>query len=654
MEDRFLGVMLDNRYEILEKIGTGGMAVVYKARCHRLNRLVAIKILKDELAGDEDFRRRFHTESQAVAMLSHPNIMAVYDVSKTGNIDYIVMELLEGITLKQYINRKGLLGWKESLHFAMQICKAILHAHSKGVIHRDIKPQNIMILKDGSIKVADFGIARLISTQSTLTQESLGSVHYISPEQAKGGHVDARTDIYSLGVVMYEMLTSQLPFVGDSPVSVAIQHISAIPLSPRDINPDVPDGLEDITMRAMEPNLNRRYTTAEEMLLDLEEFRKNPAATFEYVLPSKAGGAVSDDTRTIPATGLVRSTESKPRRVQQQDVTPVRKPQPRRDLTVDEYRSSNRRARSTTVLLGTGIVLVLIIIAFMFMWRNIIKDMIVPDNEFILVPKFVGYDMKEIDRNAEFNRNFRFEISPDVNYSDIYDEGIVFDQSPPPDQRILLTDEKTLVTLYISQGKKPMPKMPSLVNVDYREARNEIDRISGDNSDLRLNLSVTLVTEYSESVTKDMVISTVPAEGESLGRNMTVYITYSLGPEIELVEVPNLIGLSLSAARLELESRDLTVGDIKFFEDDVPLNTVTFNTQRGDKVPKHTAIDLQVSSGPAETPTPSPSEDPSPTPTEDESPTPDIFDPTPTPPITDPEITPIIVPPDATPPDVVD
>ena len=649
MEDRFLGAMLDNRYEILEKIGTGGMAVVYKARCHRLNRLVAIKILKDELAGDEDFRRRFHTESQAVAMLSHPNIMAVYDVSKTGNIDYIVMELLEGITLKQYINRKGLLGWKESLHFAMQICKAILHAHSKGVIHRDIKPQNIMILKDGSIKVADFGIARLISTQSTLTQESLGSVHYISPEQAKGGHVDARTDIYSLGVVMYEMLTSQLPFVGDSPVSVAIQHISAIPLHPRDINPDIPRGLEDITMHAMEPNLSKRYTTAEEMLLDLEEFRKNPASTFEYVMPVKSGSTVSDDTRTVPTAGITRAAEQKPRRVQPEPV-PVRKPQPRSaDLTNEEYHRYNRRARSTTVLLGTGIVLVLIVAAFMFMWRDFIKDLISPENEFTLVPKFVGFTPTEIDRNAEYNRLYRFEISEDSSHSDIYEEGVVYDQSPPVDQRILLTDEKTLVTLYVSLGKRPLPKMPNLVNADYREAQTEIARISDENSELRLNLSVTLVPEANPDITKDLVISTVPAAGESLARNMTIYITYSTGPDIKLVEVPNLVGYTLSAARLELESRNLTVGDIKYFEDEAPLDTVIFNTQRGESVPERTKVDLQVSSGPKETPTPSPSEDPSPTPPEEISPTPpDFLLPTPT---QEPDTTPVIVPPDATPPD---
>ena len=233
--DQYIGTLLDNRYEILEVIGTGGMAVVYKARCNRLNRLVAIKVLKQELSQDEEFRRRFHAESQAVAMLSHPNIVSVYDVSHSNNLDYIVMELIEGITLKQYLEQKGRLNWRESLHFSTQIAKALEHAHSRGIIHRDIKPHNIMILKDGSVKVADFGIARISSAQNTLTREALGSVHYISPEQAKGGKVDYRSDLYSLGVVMYEMLTGRPPFDGDTPVSVAIQHINAKPVMPREL-----------------------------------------------------------------------------------------------------------------------------------------------------------------------------------------------------------------------------------------------------------------------------------------------------------------------------------------------------------------------------------------------------------------------------------
>jgi serine/threonine-protein kinase len=281
--DQYIGKMLDGRYEILEVIGTGGMAVVYKARCHRLNRLVAVKILKSDLAQDADFRRRFHDESQAVAMLSHPNIVSVYDVSRSSNLEYIVMELIDGITLKQYMQRKGALNWREAHHFITQIMKALSHAHSRGIIHRDIKPHNIMILRDGSVKVADFGIARLISsTQSTLTQEALGSVHYISPEQARGSHIDTRSDIYSAGVVLYEMLTGRLPYEGDSPVSVAIQHINSVPLSPREINPDIQEALEAITLKAMASKVENRYASANAMLADLEEFRKNPNIHFDY------------------------------------------------------------------------------------------------------------------------------------------------------------------------------------------------------------------------------------------------------------------------------------------------------------------------------------------------------------------------------------
>ena len=339
--DKYIGKMLDNRYEILEKIGTGGMAVVYKARDHRLNRLIAVKIMKEDLAEDEEFRRRFHAESQAVAMLSHPNIVSVYDVSRTGNIEYIVMELIEGITLKQYINRKGLLSWKETLHFTTQIVKALSHAHSRGIIHRDIKPHNIMILKDGTVKVADFGIARVVSNQSTMTQEAIGSVHYISPEQAKGAHVDARSDLYSVGVVMYEMLTSRLPFVGDSPVAVAIQHISAVPLMPREINPDIPAGLEEICMHAMEANLYKRYASAEEMLADLEEFRKNPAVVFGY----NAMSMVSSDTEVFSDPTDEGSLSAPLKRVPSAPIkTPARKSA---EMTNEEYRRSRSRSGRT-------------------------------------------------------------------------------------------------------------------------------------------------------------------------------------------------------------------------------------------------------------------------------------------------------------------
>ena len=283
-KDPYIGKMLDNRYEILERIGTGGMAIVYKAKCHRLNRLVAVKILKSDLAQDEDFRRRFNAESQAVAQLSHPNIVSVYDVSKGGDIEYIVMELIDGITLKQYMEKRGQLNWRESLHFITQIMRGLSHAHSRGIVHRDIKPQNVMVLRDGSVKVADFGIACLENAAQTLTQEALGSVHYISPEQARGDRTDARSDIYSAGVVLYEMLTGRLPFEGDSAVSVAIQHLSSVPLAPREVNPDIPEQLELICMKAMAPDLDKRYPSADAMIADLEAFRKNPGVNLDFEL----------------------------------------------------------------------------------------------------------------------------------------------------------------------------------------------------------------------------------------------------------------------------------------------------------------------------------------------------------------------------------
>lgn len=243
---------------------------------------MAIKILKEDTTQDEELRRRFHAESQAVAMLSHPNIVSVFDVSRSSDADYIVMELIDGLTLKQYMQQKGVLNWREALHFAIQIAKALEHAHSRGIVHRDIKPHNIMVLKDGSVKVADFGIARITSSSNTLTREALGSVHYISPEQAKGGRVDERTDIYSLGVVLYEMLTGRPPFDGESPVSIAIQHISERPPLPTELNPDIPKGLEQITMHAMCPDLENRYASATELLDDLDEFRKNPEVQFAF------------------------------------------------------------------------------------------------------------------------------------------------------------------------------------------------------------------------------------------------------------------------------------------------------------------------------------------------------------------------------------
>ena len=379
--DSDIGKMLDNRYEILERIGTGGMAVVYKAKCHRLNRLVAIKILKADLAQDEDFRRRFNAESQAVAQLSHPNIVSVYDVSRGGDVEYIVMELIDGITLKQYMEKRGQLNWREALHFITQIMPGF-HAHSRGIVHRDIKPQNIMVLRDGSVKVADFGIACLENSAQTLTQEALGSVHYISPEQARGDRTDARSDIYSAGVVLYEMLAGRLPFVGDSAVSVAIQHLSSIPLAPREIDPEIPEQLELICMKAMAPELDKRYDSAEAMIADLEAFRKNPSVDLDFELSDLRPEVEDEPTQTLRTAGL-HTTQPGGR-------TPVTREHRR---SYEEEEPAPRGGKGRTVLIASAAVAALLVVAVLF--KTILGSFTAPAPEQYVVPNVLDRTVEE-------------------------------------------------------------------------------------------------------------------------------------------------------------------------------------------------------------------------------------------------------------------
>ena len=281
--DKYLGKRLDGRYEIHELIGVGGMANVYRCTDTVDDREVAVKILKDEYLNNEEFIRRFKNESKAIAMLSHPNIVKVYDVSFGDMIQYIVMEYIDGITLKEYIDQQGIIEWKDAIHLTAQILKALQHAHECGIVHRDIKPQNIMLLQDGTIKVTDFGIARFSDKSTrTMTEQAIGSVHYIAPEQARGDATDGKTDIYSVGVMLYEMLTGKLPFDGDSAVTIALMQLQSTPKHPREINPGIPIGLEQITMKAMEKLPSDRYTSAAEMLSDIERFRLNPSIVFDY------------------------------------------------------------------------------------------------------------------------------------------------------------------------------------------------------------------------------------------------------------------------------------------------------------------------------------------------------------------------------------
>lgn len=599
--DRYLGQILDNRYEILEVIGTGGMAVVYKAMCHRLNRFVAVKIMRDDAAMDPEAHRRFQNESQAVAMLSHPNIVSVYDISRSGEIEYIVMELIEGINLKQYMNKKGTLSWKETLHFATQIVRALDHAHSKGIIHRDIKPHNIMLCKDGSVKVADFGIARLSDNQATLTQEALGSVHYISPEQAKGEQVDSRTDIYSVGVVLYEMLTGHLPFDGDSPVAVAIQHISAFPTMPRELNAEVPAALEAITMKAMNPNLSERYQSAAELLADLEEFRKNKnmlVGTADSVAVSGNDGHASAE-KSAAANVVSPDTSDSDSEEKYAIVRNVRPISRSGELSKEGYARRRTRSNKISMLLGFFIVVAFILVVAVFLWNYWLKS-IFEDAERINIPKFVGSYCDDIIKNEDFDTVFNFTVQyiPDADYP----AGMIIDQSPNNGKSMMVVSEGIDIQLTVSSGIQMVP-IPDVVNKEYRDAVSQLEA---------LGLVVETTTDVSGSITKDYVISTSPAAGDELSVGATIYMTISAGPEIVPVIMPNLLGLTRAGAIARLESFNLTVGTISPVESEEPEGTIIWQSiDPYTEVTEHTKVYLQVSTGPKETEPPvteSPSE----------------------------------------------
>ena len=570
--DKYLGTYLDDRYEILEVIGTGGMAVVYKAMCHRLNRYVAVKILRDELAQDEEFRARFQTEAQAVAMLSHPNIVSVYDVSHSEDVEYIVMELIEGVTLMQYMKKKGALGWKEALHFAVQISKALEHAHEKGIVHRDIKPQNIMILKDGTIKVADFGIAALESAQEKKSDQTVGSVHYIAPEQARGEQPDPRSDIYSLGVVMYEMLTGKMPYDGDTAEQVARKHIVGNAVPPQELNPDIPEELAEITLKAMSADMETRYQTASELLGDLEEFRKQQAAA------NLAGGAEGEDLELLDGVSP--------------DVRPLGKGG---ELSKEKYARRRRRSKKVSILSGACGVLVFMIAVFVFLWNYWLRD-IFSVAERINVPNFVGKNYEDIINSTEFNKIFNFSVNvtanPDVPV------GQIISQDPEADRSMMVVPEGINMTLVVSTEVK-QTKIPDVKNKHYQEAMIELQ-----NAGFLVEIAK---TEASDSVTVDYVISTDPVAGEELAAGSTVFLTVSAGPSVKVVTMPNLVGLTEATAIARIESSNLSYGDTTFIHSDYDEGTVIRQSiEAYSDVEERTRIFIWVSLGPETTPTPEP------------------------------------------------
>ena len=582
--DQYIGKMLDNRYEILERIGTGGMAIVYKAKCHRLNRLVAIKILKSDLAQNEEFRRRFNAESQAVAQLSHPNIVSVYDVSRGGDMEYIVMELIDGITLKQYMEKRGQLNWRESLHFITQIMRGLSHAHSRGIIHRDIKPQNIMVLRDGSVKVADFGIACLADSAQTLTQEALGSVHYISPEQARGDRPDARSDIYSSGVVLYEMLTGRLPFEGESAVSVAIQHLSSIPLAPREINPDIPEQLELICMKAMAPDLEHRYQSADAMIADLEAFRKNPEVEMKFDLSDLRPEENDEPTRTI-------------RTMPSHTVTiPVHQPErnyPHRERDEDE---EPRRAGSGKRGVLVGAVTVAAVAVVIVLFKTILGSFAPAVVDQYQVPDLYNMTIEEAENDPRIEGVFEIQKAGSEFSADV-PEGHILRQDPKKDET--RKGSQLVIQVWVSAGEET-GEVPDLENKSEQDARILLEKL---NKEYNLELTVEAPEElkqFSEEITEGYVIKTEPAQGEILKKGDTVKLILSKGPDIKPVTVLPFVGMSIDSVLSQLESYKLTcdAADVEVVDSDKPGGTIVWQSPAsGETVPEWTTIKFRVSAG---------------------------------------------------------
>ncbi|MBR3611551.1 MAG: Stk1 family PASTA domain-containing Ser/Thr kinase [Oscillospiraceae bacterium] len=545
--DRYIGKKLDGRYEIKEIIGVGGMANVYKAYDSIDDRAVAVKILRDEHMDNDELLRRFRNESKAIAVLSHPNIVKVYDVSFNEDIQYIVMEHIDGITLKEYIDQQKVLRWKEAVHFTVQILRALQHAHDKGIVHRDIKPQNIMLLEDGTIKVADFGIARFArASQHTVTDKAIGSVHYISPEQAKGEVTDEKSDIYSVGVMLYEMTTGTLPFDAESPVSVALKQIQSQAKRPRVINPDIPEGLEDITIRAMQKDPARRYQSAAEMLRDIDEFKHDPSISFEYKYSEPETENISRE---------VSNTKKKTKKIKDEQV---------------------RNAPVVPVLMGITIAFIVVAIIFVIGIMAMVRPFEeVPDTT---APELIGMDI-----NEAMKKYSGFDIIVESSaFHEQYEKDIIYDQSVKGGMTV---KEGAKIKVKISSG------IQYFSLADYANfEENQVYKILTDNE-----IEFNTVTEYNDTIPEGYVIRTEPGADTQVDTGTVVVIFVSMGAKETYTTVPDVRNYRLEDARMILNSHGIRIGNVTRVDSERESTTVLDQSLAvGSQVPSGTTIDLTI------------------------------------------------------------
>lgn len=554
-KEKYIGKRLEGRYEIQQLIGTGGMANVYRAFDVIDQRDVAVKILREEYLGNEEFLRRFKNESKAIAVLNHPNIVRVYDVSFTGRVHSIVMEYINGITFKEYIERQGPLGWKEAVHFTLQILQALHHAHDKGIVHRDIKPQNIMLLADGTIKVTDFGIARFARSEvQTITDRAIGSVHYISPEQAMGEATDEKSDIYSVGVMLFEMLTGRLPFEAESAVSVALHQIQTQAVRPTSINPSIPAGLEEITIRAMQKHAAQRYPSTASMIADIETFKTDPSIHFEYAYRNTESPALQN---------------KRIRRV-------INETREEKDMT--------NQKKTPYIPILTGVTLAFVLASVGFIMLMIYNSPFFGSAQSIAVPELIG--VKYETAQEEYD-TLTLKVTEEV-FHDEYAKGVICEQNPSVGGAEILANSS--INVKVSLG----PKQITLANHTGQKTEQVMQKLHED------GLVPKQQNDYSDTVEEGCVIYTDPSKGKTLSAGEVVTVYNSLGKKKEFKEVPSeILNMDIDKAREFLElNTSFSIGNVSEVASDKPAGTIiATDPGAGNKVPEGSAIHVVVSKG---------------------------------------------------------